>query len=271
MVVAASPSVYEARCGWNKANNKSCTVFRVSISTWTQGVFTLAFAVLLPLVVDFAQQHPGIEIDLLLEDRATDSIAERIDATSAGALFDTTVSRMPAAEVQALTGHAPPQRELADVYPGTPGEQMGLWDLHHYLPGDVLTKVDRTTMACSIEGREPLLDHRLVEFAVSLPFAVKRGALGGKHLLKKVLYRHVPRALVERPKRGFAVPIEAWLRGALSPLVAELLDPREVTRQGLFDPERVQGYVKRLHAGDAAAAKRVWLLLAFQLWHRRWM
>ncbi len=146
-----------------------------------------------------------------------------------------------------------------------------MWDLHHYLPADVLTKVDRTTMACSIEGREPLIDHRLVEFAVSLPFSARRGALGGKHLLKKVLYRHVPRELVERPKRGFAVPVQRWLSGELAPLVDQHLDPRRITSQGLFDPELVQGLVKRLRAGDAAAAQRVWLLLAFQMWHRRWM
>ena len=67
-------------------------------------------------------------------------------------------------------------------------------------------------MAVSIEGREPLLDHRLVEFAFSLPFSMRRGALGPKHLLKKILYRHVPRSMVERPKRGFAVPVKHWLR-----------------------------------------------------------
>jgi asparagine synthase (glutamine-hydrolysing) len=198
-------------------------------------------------------------------------IVERIDAPSAAHLFDSMVARMPASEVQALTGRPAPARDLADAYPGSPGEQICLWDLHHYLVGDVLTKVDRTTMACSIEGREPLLDHRLVEFAVSLPFGLRRGALGGKHLLKKVLYRHVPRALVERPKRGFAVPMQRWLGNELAPLVDEHLDPREVASQGLFDPERVQGLVKRLRAGDAAAAQRVWLLLAFQMWHRRWM
>ncbi|MEW6706226.1 MAG: asparagine synthase (glutamine-hydrolyzing) [Pseudomonadota bacterium] len=198
-------------------------------------------------------------------------IAERIDARSVGELFDTTVSRLAADEVQALTGRGPAPRLLADAYPGEPGEQLCLWDLQHYLPADVLTKVDRTTMACSIEGREPLLDHRLVEFALSLPFGLRRGALGGKHLLKKVLYRHVPRALVERPKRGFAVPVQQWLRGELAPLVDEHLEPRRITSQGLFDPEMVQGYVKRLRAGDAPAAQRVWLLLAFQMWHQRWM
>jgi asparagine synthase (glutamine-hydrolysing) len=181
------------------------------------------------------------------------------------------VAHFPLDELAALTQHRPVRRPLADAYPGSPGEQLGLWDLHHYLPGDVLTKVDRSTMACSIEGREPLLDHRLVEFAVSLPFAMRRGALGPKHLLKKVLYRHVPRALVERPKRGFAVPVRRWLAGDLSPLLDEHLAPRHIAAQGLFDPEMVQGYVKRLRAGDAAVAQRVWLLLAFQLWHRRWM
>jgi asparagine synthase (glutamine-hydrolysing) len=198
-------------------------------------------------------------------------IAGRLDARSIGELFDLSLAHFPADELQRLTGHAPVQRPFADAFPGEPGEQLCLWDLQHYLPGDVLTKVDRCTMACSIEGREPLLDHRLVEFALSLPFALKRGPLGAKHLLKKVLYRHVPRELVDRPKRGFAVPIRRWLAGDLAPLVDEHLDPRAVTAQGLFDPELVQGYVKRLRQGDEAVAQRVWLLLAFQLWHRQWM
>jgi asparagine synthase (glutamine-hydrolysing) len=197
-------------------------------------------------------------------------IAGRIDARSIGALFDLSLSHFAPDELKALTGRAPAQRALADAFPGEAGEQLCLWDLHHYLPGDVLTKVDRTTMACSIEGREPLLDHRLVEFALSLPFSMRRGALGGKHLLKKVLYRHVPRELVERPKRGFAVPIRRWLAKELAPMVDEHLDPRVVTAQGLFDPELVQDYVKRLRTGDESVAQRVWLLLAFQLWHRRW-
>src|SRR6185295_16324067 len=91
-------------------------------------------------------------------------------------------------------------RKSSDEYPGQPGQQMCLWDLDYYLASDVLAKVDRSTMALSIEGREPMLDHRLVEFAYSMPFRLRRGELGSKHMLRKILYKHVPRELIDRPK-----------------------------------------------------------------------
>jgi asparagine synthase (glutamine-hydrolysing) len=192
-------------------------------------------------------------------------------ACAAGELYDAGLAHFRDAELQALLGRSPRTRVTADAYPGVEGEKLSLWDLHHYMPGDILTKVDRATMAVSIEGREPLIDHRLVEFAVSLPFHLRRGALGPKHLLKKVLYRHVPRELVERPKRGFGVPIKQWLAGDLRSLVNDYLNPRRIAAQGLFDPERVERYVGRLRTGDVSVRQRIWLLLAFQMWHARWM
>ena len=175
-------------------------------------------------------------------------------------------------ELDRLLGRVVPKtRSTCDAYPGDIGEKMCLWDLHHYLAGDVLAKVDRTTMAMSIEGREPLLDHRLVEFAFSLPYRLRRGALGSKHLLRKVLYRHVPRELIDRPKKGFAAPIGRWMSGALKSLLDHYLDPRHIARQGVLDPLVVQSVRRRFDAGDPFSVQRVWLLLAFQLWHARWM
>ena len=126
-------------------------------------------------------------------------------------------------------------------------------------------------MSLSIEGREPLLDHRLVEFAFSLPFHLRRGELGSKHLLRKVLYRHVPRELVDRPKAGFTPPIGRWMAGALRPLLDHHLGHRHVIDQGIFDPAMVRTVRQRFEAGDPYSVQRVWLLLAFQLWHSRWM
>jgi asparagine synthase (glutamine-hydrolysing) len=174
-------------------------------------------------------------------------------------------------ELNTLVGQDTATRETADVYPGADGEKLCLWDLHNYLPGDILTKVDRATMAVSIEGREPFLDHRLVEFAFSLPFGMRRGLFGGKHLLKKVLYRHVPKALVERPKRGFGVPVKRWLAEDLTGVVSENLNRQLFERQGLLDPGLISSYLNRLRAGDVQVRQRVWLLVAFQMWYRRWM
>ena len=99
----------------------------------------------------------------------------------------------------------------------------GLWDAGTYLPDDILVKVDRAAMANGLETRAPLLDHRIVEFAYCLPpeFHLRHGA--GKQVLRDVLYRHVPRQLVDRPKMGFSIPLAAWLRNELRPWVEELL------------------------------------------------
>jgi len=176
------------------------------------------------------------------------------------------------AELSRLLGRvATSSRRTSDEYPGGAGDQMSLWDLEHYLPGDILTKVDRATMAVGIEGREPMLDHRLVEMALSLPYRMRRGELGPKHLLRKVLYRHVPRSLVERPKMGFSPPIGRWMSGELKALVDEYLDRGRIARQGILDPATVETVVRRFEAGDPYSVQRVWLLLAFQLWHARWM
>jgi asparagine synthase (glutamine-hydrolysing) len=198
-------------------------------------------------------------------------IDERVSARGIGQLYDQATSAFAAAEVAKLVGHDGRTRALADIYPGEAGEQIALWDLHHYLPEDILTKVDRATMRASIEGREPLIDHRLVEFALGVPFRFKRGALGAKHLLRRLLYRHVPRALVDRPKKGFSVPLARWLRGELAPLLDEHLAPEAVAAHGLLDPGLVQGYLGRFRRGDPSVARKVWLLLAFEMWQRRWM
>jgi asparagine synthase (glutamine-hydrolysing) len=219
------------------------------------------------------RRWPG-ELDALLRNKLTTplgKISERAAARGVGDIFDAVCRHFRHDELATLTGHAAPTRTTADRYPGVAGERLCLWDLHNYLPGDVLAKVDRATMALSIEGREPLIDHRLVEFAVSIPFGLRHGPLGAKHLLKTVLYRYVPRRLVDRPKRGFAVPIKEWLGTDLQELVREHLNARTLADQGLFDPQLVQRYLARLWAGDKSVQQRAWLLLAFQMWHRRWM
>ncbi len=176
------------------------------------------------------------------------------------------------ADLPSLLGNAALRsRRSSDEYPGGLGDQMCLWDLEHYLPGDILAKVDRATMAVGIEGREPMLDHRLVEMALSLPYRMRRGPLGPKHLLRKVLYRHVPRGLIERPKMGFSPPIGRWISGELKPLVDQYLDPRRIERQGVLNPKTVATILRRFEMGDPHSVQRVWLLLAFQLWHARWM
>jgi asparagine synthase (glutamine-hydrolysing) len=165
-------------------------------------------------------------------------------------VYDAAISYWLPEEIEELVGHYSNSRVLADAYHGTVSEQMCLWDFHHYLPGDVLTKVDRTTMAVSLEGREPMLDHRLVEFAFRLPDHLRRGPLGRKHLLKKILHRYVPRELVDRPKQGFAIPLEQWLRQDLRDLVGDYLSEDRVRRAGIFEPAIVERLVRAFYDGN---------------------
>jgi asparagine synthase (glutamine-hydrolysing) len=139
-----------------------------------------------------------------------------------------------------------------------------LFDAISYMPDDILVKVDRAAMAFSLESRAPLIDHRLFEFAWRIPYAAKVIDGVGKQPLRNLLFRYVPRALVERPKRGFAVPLAAWLRGPLRPWAHELLSPSAVTRGGILDVARVQRLWSQHLRGLANHGDRLWAVLALQ-------
>lgn len=198
-------------------------------------------------------------------------ICRGLQRRTIGEMYDEALGVWTHEEVRHLLGWSGRSTRLkCDLYPGEDGEKLCLWDLHHYLPGDILTKVDRATMAVGIEGREPLLDHRLVEFAFGLPFHLRRGAAGPKHLLREVLYRYVPRAYLDRPKQGFSIPMQRWL-GEMRQLLDQYLDPRLIAAQGVLDARLVDRALAHFRAGDCLAWRRVWSLLAFQMWYARWM
>jgi asparagine synthase (glutamine-hydrolysing) len=189
------------------------------------------------------------------------------------AIYDMALSMWLPGEIRGLLGqYSSPRAPLARG--GAFADHMSRCDLRHYLPDDILAKVDRTTMATGLEGREPLLDHRLVEFALRLPLELRRGALGTKHLLRKILYRYVPRPLIDRPKRGFAIPLSRWLHGELSGLIDVYLNPARVRAGGILDPGVVGQSVRNLREGGASLDRvdvnKVWLLLAFEMWRERW-
>jgi asparagine synthase (glutamine-hydrolysing) len=150
-------------------------------------------------------------------------------------------------------------------------EQLMYYDMSCYLPDDILTKVDRASMAVSLEARVPILDHRVVEFAWRLPSQLKIQNGQGKWILRQVLYRYVPRELIERPKKGFAVPIAHWLRGPLRDWAADILNENTLSQDGFFQPKIVMSWWKRFLAGEPQLHARLWIILMFQTWKNRWL
>jgi asparagine synthase (glutamine-hydrolysing) len=150
-----------------------------------------------------------------------------------------------------------------------PVERMMVTDTVTYLPDDILVKVDRAAMAVSLETRVPLLDHQVVELAWRMPFEAKIRDGEGKWLLRQVLYRHVPKEMVDRPKRGFAIPVDAWLRGPLREWAEELLSERRLEEQGLLDARPVRARWRQHVEARHNWRDSLWLVLMFQAWMER--
>ncbi len=190
-------------------------------------------------------------------------------ADTLGEFYRRGVSYWDLPERMVLAGHEPAYALTTDVPRRLSGHSLQtlMWqDLNWYLPDDILVKVDRAAMASSLETRVPMLDHRFVGFALGLPVDWNMQNGVGKQLLRDVLYRHVPRALVDRPKRGFAVPLAGWLRGELRDWAEVLLDPVRLRREGFWNIDVLRRVWAAHVEGRVDYSFQLWGVLMFQAW-----
>jgi asparagine synthase (glutamine-hydrolysing) len=169
---------------------------------------------------------------------------------------------------QLSTAHS--SRELKDEYYDALSYMMAV-DYQTYMVDDILQKVDRATMSTSLEGREPFLDQDIIKWAAQLPSDYKYHKGQKKYILKQIVYRHIPREIMERPKMGFAIPLETWLSNELKPLVLEHLSEQKLKAHGIFNEPKVKNLCKEFFNGRREKYLKIWHLLMFQMWYDKWM
>lgn len=193
-------------------------------------------------------------------------LARIMAADDLGEMYVRLVSQWQSEDGLVLGSTTSPPKETPWPALGTPLQQMRSWDASHYLPDDLLVKVDRAAMSVSLESRAPLLDHRVAELAFAMPdrFLFRDGQ--SKWVLRRVLDRYVPRALIERPKTGFGVPLAQWLNGHLRDWASDLLDGQRIREDGLLDADKVAAMWSQHTSGAFDRSAHLWNILMFQAW-----
>lgn len=149
--------------------------------------------------------------------------------------------------------------------------QMLAIDYKTYMVDDILTKVDRATMSVSLEGREPLLDYRLIEFVSQLPSNLKYKDGDKKWLLKQITHKYLPKEMMDRPKQGFGVPLTEWFRDELKEYFMIYLDEKRIEKEGLFDSKEIIRLRDSYLLGNKENVQKLWFLLMFEMWYEKWM
>lgn len=162
-----------------------------------------------------------------------------------------------------LFKHFTMQKELSLM------DNMMRIDYKTFMVDDVLTKVDRASMSASLEGREPLLDHRIIAFMARVPVALKYKNNQSKYLARQILYKHIPPSLIDKPKAGFQTPLAKWLQKDLKPLAEKYLDPSSLDEE-IFNVQEVERIKKELFGGDVSHANAIWFILMYEMWKEKW-
>ena len=152
-----------------------------------------------------------------------------------------------------------------------PLAQQQYVDIKTYLVDDILTKVDRMSMAVSLEARVPLLDFRIVELAVNLPAKMKINQGETKRVFKEAMVERLPGDVLNKPKQGFSIPIKHWLRGSLKPMMTDLLSQQRVRQRGYFNDDCVSGWVDEHLSGRQNHSHKLWALMVFEIWNQQFM
>ena len=186
-----------------------------------------------------------------------------------------TICVWPLSELGALMGQRLPESMYETLFGTTSGwstiSRLMRVDQGTYLPDCMLTKVDRASMANSLEVRVPLLDHRVVEYSHTIPETLKYRDGSGKYILKKLLARYVPQSLFDRPKMGFGVPIAQWFRKELKELLFDYLSPASLKKEGRFDPAVIHRTIDEHLNGTCNHHYRLWTVLMWEMWRERWL
>lgn len=175
------------------------------------------------------------------------------------------VSQLVLPEVKSWDVEAFHNDAISDQY-----EKLMEVDFKTYLVDDILTKVDRSTMSMGLEGREPLLDYRVIEYAAQLDSSLKIQHGNGKYLLKKLAHKYVPSHLLNRPKMGFSLPLQEWFPNILDESANIFFDPLFIKDQGIFDQREISDLLFQVSKGNYRATRKLWTLLVFQLWYSEW-
>jgi len=189
------------------------------------------------------------------------SMTQQMNAKDLTALFKDSISPMPS------------YFDSKDLQPDSYSvlSYMMAVDYQTYLLDDILQKVDRAGMSVSLEGREPFLDQRIIEWAAQLPLEYKYNNGNKKFILKQIVHKYIPEKMLDRPKMGFGIPIAAWLQGELKPFVEIYFDEQFIAKQNIFNNSIIQQVKHSFYHGKIERAEKVWYILMFQMWYDRWM